>query len=80
MSELSQRCYSSDIIIVSRVSSPFSPCIIFGLHKWKVYAFDSRKLFDSRLLGGNSQKEDNKEIKLHVFKVFVTLPMIFRIH
>ena len=65
VNELSQRCYSSEIIIVSRISSLFSPCTILGLHKWKVYAFNSRKLFDSPLLGAN--KEDNKEIKLHVF-------------
>ena len=80
VNELSQRCYSSEIIIVSRISSRFSPCTILGLHKWKVYAFNSRKLFDSRFLGANSQKEDNKEINLHVFKVFATLPMVCRMY
>ena len=63
------------IIIVSRIPSLFSSCAIVELHKWKVYAFNSRKLFDWRLLGANSQKED-KEINIRVFKVFVTLPMM----
>ena len=80
VNELSQWCYISEITIVSRISSLFSPCTILGLHKWKMYAFNSRKLFDSRLLGTNSQKEDNKETKLHIFKVFATLPMICRMY
>ena len=71
VNELSQHFYSSEIIIVSRISLFF----FLGSHKWKVYAFNSSKLFDLRLLGANSQKGDNKEIKLHTFKVFVTLPM-----
>ena len=71
VNELSQHFYSSEIIIVSRISLFF----FLGSHKWKVYAFNSSKLFDLRLLGANSQKGDNKEIKLHTFKVFATLPM-----
>ena len=59
--ELSQRCYSSEIKIVTRISSLFSPCTILGLHKWEVYVFNSRILFDSRLLRASSHKEDNKE-------------------
>ena len=69
LNELLQQNYSSEIIIVSRISSLFSPSAILGLHKWKFYALNSRELFDSRLLGANSQKEDNKEIKLHVFSL-----------